>query len=99
MNSIKCKRCKHEIYYKPCANIIIFCDKCLKYTYMECEYGYGPVTPCYIYTGEKEIGIVIEKEYEYYLQTQYSIEIIKLENTYLKALEESIAIIESKIKK
>jgi hypothetical protein len=46
---------------------------------MECEYGYGPVTPCYIYQGEKEIGIVTETEYEYFLQTQYSTKIVKLE--------------------
>lgn len=98
MNCIKCKECNHEIYYKPTANFIIFCPKCLKYTYMECEYGYGPVTPCNIYLGEKEIGIVTEEDYKYYLQTQYS-DKIELRNTYLKALEESAAIIESKIKK
>lgn len=71
---------------------------CLTCAYVECEYGYGPVTPCYIYLGEKAIGIVTEKEYEYFLQTQYSDKLIKLENTYLEALQEAAAIVESNIK-
>ena len=86
MNSIKCKECNYEIHYKQSANLIVFCPKCLKYNYLECEYGYGPVTPCHIYLGEKEIGIVTEKEYKYFLQTQYSIEIIKLENILISKL-------------
>jgi uncharacterized protein (DUF302 family) len=96
---VKCKVCNHEIYYEPCANFIIFCPKCFKYTFLECEYGYGPVVPCHIYLGEKEIGIVTEIKYKYFLQTQYSDEKIKLKKTYLEALKEAITIIENKIKK
>ncbi len=36
---------------------------------MECEYGYGPVTPCSIFIGEKSVGTVIENDkYEYLLK-------------------------------
>jgi hypothetical protein len=66
---------------------------------VECEYGYGSVTPCYIYLGEKEIGIVTEKEYEYFLQTQFSNKIIELKNSYREALQETIKVIGSKVKK
>jgi len=97
MDSIRCKECDHEIYYKPCANFIMFCQKCLKYTYLECEFGYGSVAPCHIYLGKKKIGVVIEKEYSYFLKTRYADKIIKLERKYLEALQEAIKIIESKI--
>ena len=98
MGCIKCKECNHEIYYEPCANFVIFCPKCLKYALGECEYGYGPVVPCHIYLGEKEIGIVTEKEHKYFLQTPYSDKIIELNKTYLEALQEATAIIKREIK-
>ena len=97
MTSVKCKECDHEIKYTPRVNFIVFCPNCLKYSFLECEYGYGPVVPCSIFIGEKEIGTVSQKGYSYTLQTQYSDELIKLENQYLEALEEAIEIIKSKI--
>ena len=99
MGSVKCKKCNHEIIYTPCANYIVFCPNCLKYSFLECEYGYGPVVPCYIFLGEKEIGTVTQRGYRYTLQTQYSDEIIELEKQYLEALEEAIKIIKSKIER
>ena len=73
MNCIRCKEYDHEINYKPTANFIVFCPKCLKYT---CEYGFGPVTPCYIYLGNKEIGIVTEEDiniiYKPIIQTKWN---------------------------
>jgi len=95
LKHIRCKECNYEINYNPSVNFIIFCPNCLKHTYLECEYGYGPVVPCSIFLGEKEIGTVTQKGYVYILQTQYSDEIIVLKNQYLKALEEAIEIIKS----
>ena len=98
MKEILCRECRQAIQYTPCANFIVFCPHCLQYTFLECEYGYGSVVPCYIYMGEKEIGIITQKEdYRYYLQTLYFDEIIKLEQSYLEALKEAIALVESKI--
>lgn len=97
MSAVKCKNCSHEIPYTPVANFIIFCPKCMKYTYLECEYGYGPVVPCNIYLGEKEIGIVTEDGRIYYLQMQDAEEKLRLKNVYLKALEEAIEIVESSL--
>ena len=37
---------------------IAFCPHCKKHDITECEYGYGAVTPCRIYLGEKTIGEV-----------------------------------------
>jgi hypothetical protein len=95
LGSIKCKECNHEISYTQSANFIVFCPQCLKQSYLECEYGYGPVVPCNIFLGEKEIAIVNKKGYKYILQTQYSDEIIELEKEYLEALEEASEIVKS----
>ena len=96
MCSHKCKHCNHEIQYSPCANFILICPNCLN-AYLDCEYGYGPVVPCRIFLGEKEIGVIETRGYLYLLKTQYSDEIIELENKYLEALEEAIAVIKGKI--
>jgi hypothetical protein len=98
LGSIKCKECNHEISYTPCVNFIVFCPNCLKQSYLECEYGYGPVVPCNVFLGEKEIGIINEREYTYILQTQYSDEVIELKKEYLEALQEAAEIIKRMLK-
>ena len=99
LDSVRCKECSCEINFAPCANFVVLCPGCLKYSYIECEYGYGPVVPCSIFLGEKEIGTVTQRGYKYILQTQYSDEITVLENQYLEALEEAAEIVKSKIEK
>ena len=93
MGSIICQECDYEISYIQCVNFIVFCPNCLKQSYLECEYGYGPVIPCHILLGEKEIGIITKRGYTYVLQTQYSDRVIKLEKEYLEALKEAAEII------
>jgi hypothetical protein len=56
--------------------------------YIECEYGYGPVTPCYIQSGRKSRGIITEKNSEYVLKI-YAGEEIKLKKRYMEALDEA----------
>ena len=97
MRHIRCKECNQEINFTPTVNFIVFCPNCLQYTFLECEYGYGPVVPCSILLGEKEIATVTQQDHTYILQTQYSEEIIVLEKRYLEALKEAIEIIKSKI--
>lgn len=89
-----CKECGHEIQYVPRANFIIFCPACLKYAFLQCEYGYGPVVPCQIYLGDKEIGVVTEENYNYYLTRHDTGETIPLKQKYLEALQEAVAVIE-----
>ena len=72
--------------------MIAFCPNCNSYDYLECEYGYGPVVPCKIYHGSREIGMVT---YDKMDRMKYRIDsdvfnIHKvLENTYLNALYEA----------
>lgn len=67
---------------------------------MECEGGYGPVTPCIIYFGTIQIGIVtVNTLQNYTLKLNTSKREIVLKETYLAALYEAIQIIESYIQK
>jgi hypothetical protein len=84
--------------YKPCANIIIFCPECYQEAHLESEYGYGPVTPCKIYLGETEVGLVTEVNGRYYLKTQSAGDGIRLEKQYLEALEEASSMIRDVLK-
>ena len=98
MKQVACKNCGNELLYKRGVNFIVFCSKCLKEGYMECEGGYGPVTPCLVYFGINPIGIiaVIEKQ-KYVLKLDEKKEIV-LKETYLNALYEAITVIENYIK-
>jgi hypothetical protein len=60
--------------------------------YIECEYGYGPVTPCYIQHGGKSRGTITEKNSGYVLKI-YDGEEIKLKKRYMDALDEARDII------
>lgn len=88
----QCKKCLFQYQYEGCANLIAFCPNCNSYDYLECEYGYGPVVPCKIYHGSREIGMVT---YDKMDRMKYRIDsdvfnIHKvLENTYLNALYEA----------
>jgi len=91
----QCKRCSQSIQYSPRTNFILFCPKCRKSVLTECEYGYGPVTPCGILLGGEEIGVVEKKGYLYILKTQN--ETIALDKEYLEALHEACDIMERRL--
>lgn len=88
----RCKKCSFEYEYEGFANLIVFCPNCNTYDYLECEYGYGPVVPCRIYHGNKEVGMIT---YDRGSKNKYRIDSDvftlhkMLENTYLDALYEA----------
>ena len=52
--TLTCKRCGRQQPYRPMgANFILLCRACRAVLHLECEYGYGPVTPCHIYYRSK----------------------------------------------
>ena len=66
---IECKYCDCKVSYAPRANFIVFCPECKREIYLECEYGYGPVTPCSVLLGEASIGTVtVNNKNEYLLE-------------------------------
>ena len=50
--------------------MILFCPRCQRHLITECEYGFGPITPCTIYLGEKEIARIVLKD-RYVLISDY----------------------------
>ncbi len=95
METIECIYCDTKISYQLSANFIVFCPKCKRYVFAECEYGYGPVTPCNILLGDRKIGTVDEGRDGYYLE--YESEKIMLEKRYLEALQEASEIVKEKM--
>ena len=67
----------------------MFCPGCKREIYIECEYEYGPVTPCSILLGEDSIGTVTENDRnKYLLEIASNGRRIKLRKSYLDALHE-----------
>lgn len=95
--TIECKYCDNIINFSQAANFILYCPYCKREILMECEYGFGPVTPCAILLGEEKYGEVIED-----LMNDYFLELngkrIKLKEKYLKALEEADRIVRRDLK-
>lgn len=88
----KCERCGREYEYESHANHIVYCPHCRQYSFLECEYGYGPVVPCFICLGTDVIGTVTynrRSNSEYRFDSdKYQVHTV-LKNRSLKALEEA----------
>lgn len=56
MRTITCKKCGQTYEIGLSANFIAICPQCKISIGCECEYGFGPITPCEIYAGSKEIA-------------------------------------------
>ena len=89
VKTIKCSYCNSEWEQEICANSISFCPNCYKYDHIECEYGYGPVTPCTVYLGSEKVGVITcgKNNIYRYNSDKYDIH-INLKNSYLDALHE-----------
>lgn len=90
---IECKYCDRKISYIPSANFMVFCPWCKSEILLECEYGYGPVTPCQILLGEEKIATVKESNRNYFLEMESGGEKIELKEKYMGALSEASRII------
>lgn len=67
---VKCRYCGEAIVYETVANMILYCPTCQRHLITECEYGFGSITPCTIYLGEKEIARIVLKD-RYVLVSDY----------------------------
>lgn len=55
-----CDKCGYAYEAKCTApNIIYFCPKCFNCVGCECEYGFGPIVPCSILLGGKQIAEIV----------------------------------------
>lgn len=92
-----CRLCGAGYEYEAYGNIISFCKKCRKLDFVECEAGFGAVTPCVVYLGGEEIGKVICENRKYYLISERFGLDMKLEKEYTEALSEAAKIIAEKL--
>lgn len=88
----ECQYCDEIVEYEPEANFIVICSNCKRKIYFECEYGYGPVTPCSILLGQKRIAKVVTDHRNQYI-LYYNDHQIQLKERYLEALNEAVQII------
>lgn len=96
LKHLECIYCDTKFSVEICANFSVICPCCKRSIYLECEYGFGPVTPCQIYLGEKAVGIVESKGTNYYLNMETKN--INLSSTNLEAISEAEKIIKEHMK-
>lgn len=96
LKNLECIYCNAKFSVEIYANFSVICPCCKRSIYLECEYGFGPVTPCQIYLGEKIVGIVESKASGYCLSMDTKK--INLDKTYLDAISEAEEVIKKHLK-
>lgn len=92
---VTCIYCDATFSVEACANFTVICPCCKRSIYLECEYGYGPVTPCRIYLGEEIAGVVESQKAKYHLNMKHKK--IRLTKTYLDAITEAEKIVKKRL--
>ncbi|MBD5497100.1 MAG: hypothetical protein HDR11_04950 [Lachnospiraceae bacterium] len=92
---LECIYCDTAFSIEACANFTVICPCCKRSIYLECEYGYGPVTPCRIYLGSEIAGVVESQEADYHLHINRRK--IRLAKTYLDAITEAEEIVKKRL--
>lgn len=91
LREFECQYCGAKTSVERSANFSVLCPHCKRTIGGECEYGYGPVTPCRMYYGKEIVGMLDHTDCPY--NDQYYVEIkgkkIPLKNAYLKAIYEA----------
>ena len=95
LKNLTCIYCDAKFSVEIAANFSVICPCCKRRVFLECEYGYGPVTPCRIYLGNKIVGIVDSEMNKYYLE--YKRRKIALTKTYLDAIYEAEEIVKKRL--
>ena len=95
LREIKCRYCDAKFSVQGSANFSVICSYCNRLIKLECEYGFGPVTPCRIYLGEQLIGVVDCVNHNYYLREHTKL--LRLNKSYLEAIHEALNIISSRL--
>lgn len=69
MRMVNCRKCGKDYDVPTTPNYISICPHCFGYNFCECEYGYGPITPCNIFVGDTEVAQVTGSV-DYYLDSE-----------------------------
>ncbi len=95
IKDLECIYCDTSFSVEACANFAAICPCCKRSAYLECEYGYGPVTPCRIYLGGEITGVVESQKTDYHLNINHRK--IRLAKTYLDAIAEAEKIVKKRL--
>ncbi|MBO4998582.1 MAG: hypothetical protein J6D02_11335 [Lachnospira sp.] len=102
MHSTVCRFCGEQFEHQRAANFIVFCPNCKKRTYLECEYGFGPIVPCSIFVGVMKVGEITYADTR--LQYRLDSDVFQIHRVLhhgyknLEAYEEAIGIIDDYVK-
>lgn len=84
---LQCKYCDTKFEHEIFGNYSVRCPKCHRLLEHLSDYGFGPVTPFYILVGSEVVGVVEERERDYYLNFQDMQ--IGLKESYFNAVKEA----------
>ena len=82
----KCKECGKTYFSRSTTNTIFMCPECYAYNRCICDYGFGPITPCDILLGDREVGSILRGDNSYSLAVYGTKKTIRLQKGY-KELE------------
>ncbi|MBQ5810322.1 MAG: hypothetical protein IIW23_01940 [Clostridia bacterium] len=92
MIKFECEKCGNEFRVEPFANTIVFCDSC-HWGMCESDCGFGPVTPCVVYVGDKKVGMVTLQDSVYRFDSDAFGIHMELKERYQDALREVMKIV------
>lgn len=99
MYHCNCKKCGAKYDAPTTGNTLYICPYCFEYVSSLSDYGFGPITPCEIMLGDKQIGVITERA-TYHLECK-ELEIdVDLSGKYknLEVYREASEIISNKLK-
>ena len=82
----KCKECGKTYFSRSTTNTIFMCPECYAYNRCICDYGFGPIAPCDILLGDREVGSILRGDNSYSLAVYGTKKTIRLQKGY-KELE------------
>ena len=98
---ITCPKCYFEYDSVIGNNSLYICPKCNGYAGSECDYGFGSITPCRIYVGDKSVGRIVRSGKGYKLMSMRFRLNRRLKTGYkdLEVYKEAAAMVTEKLKK
>ena len=91
----KCKFCGKTYFSRSATNTVFLCPDCYGYNRCICDYGFGPIAPCDILLGDREVGEILRGDNSYSLAIYGTGKTIRLQKGYkeLEVYEEAAELV------
>ena len=91
----KCKECGKTYFSRSSTNTVFLCPECFAYNRCICDYGFGPIAPCDILLGDREVGEILRGDNSYSLAIYGTGKTIRLQKGYkeLEVYEEAAELV------